>query len=405
MAQLFLATALFLLARRRDLSSSTLVVLGALVGLMPLNRPLTTLFAAALGWIVLRRSGRRVALFFVGGTLSAAPFLLYNLTSFGSVLGGYRFAQFPAGSADLSPRSFSVEHLAGLLLSWRGLLAFCPFLLLLVFGWRWPRRFTREETGVLLLAWAATVLLLSGYSFWYAGYCYGPRYLADAMPWLVALLAAPYQAIRSGLARALFWAATVVAVAIQAIGAFCFPGGDSGRLADELWNPLKSETFMAALAGPRPPHFLGWLAPETGLYLPLPPEASRGRLDWVKPPPTDWESGRVRLLEVRVTNFGPWAWSSIGTKGGAHAVLLSVTIGPLDSSSPPEHPETARWLARRLGPGESVTRTLWAMAPLEPGEYLLRVQVGQSSVFALEPFPIEGTPPLELRFRVHARGG
>jgi hypothetical protein len=257
----------------------------------------------------------------------------------------------------------------------------------------------------LLLAWVATVLLLSGYEFWYAGYCYGPRYLADAMPWLVVLLATPYQAVRSGLARASFWAAAIVAVTIQAIGAFCFPGGNSGWLADELWNPLKSETFMAALAGPRPPHFLGYLAPETGLYLPLPPEAARGILEWVKPPPTDWESGRVQLLEVRVTNSGPWAWSSIGTKAGAHAVLLSVTIGTPDPPSPPEHPDTARWLARRLGPGESVTRTLWAMAPPVPGEYLLRVQVGQSNVFALEPFPTEEAPPLELRFRVHARGG
>ena len=404
-SQLFLAAALWLLARRRDLSASTLVVLGMLVALMPLNRPHMAPYAAALGWIVLRRSGSRVVLFLLGGIPAALPFLIHNVTAFGSILGGYRYAQFPNGPQDLTPRSFSVEHLSGLLFGWRGLLVFCPFLLVLVLRWRWPRRFTREEVGVLLLAWLAVVVLMSGYEFWYGGYCYGPRYLVDGMPWLVALAAAPCQALRSRLTRGCFAAAVGVAVMIQAIGAFCFPGGNSGALADEPWNPLKSETFMAALAGPRSPHFLGWLAPKTGLYEELPPAATRGRLEWVEPPPRDWESLRVQLLEVRVTNSGDWAWSSIGTKGGEHAVQLSVTIESGGERAPPEHPDSARWLARRLGPGEVTTRTLWSMAPARPGEYLLRVQLGQSRIVGLEPFPLDTLPPLEHRFRVPARDG
>jgi hypothetical protein len=111
----------------------------------------------------------------------------------------------------------------------------------------------------------------------------------------------------------------------------------------------------------------------------------------------------VQLLSVRVTNAGDWAWSSIGTKTGQYAVLLSVTIEPEGETASPEHPEVARWLARRLGPGESTTRTLWSMAPLEPGDYVLRVQLGQSGIFALQPFAAESTPPLEHRFRVRSR--
>ncbi len=393
-AELLLAATLLMLVRRHPATARAGAALGLLAGLLTAVRPLAIVYSAAIALIVLRRTGwRRFWPFAASAAAVAALLVGFNVATFGTPLGGYVHAPFPGGPEDLAPASFSLAHLAGLLLSNRGLLVFCPFFLLLLVRWRWPRRLGRGEVLLLGAAWLVTLLGVASLEFWFAGYCYGPRYLTDGLPLLVLLLAAPLESLKHVLGRAVFAAAVGVAVVIQLVGATCFPGGDSGLLLG-LWDPLRSEPVMAALAGPRPPSLLPAPIPGVSMDHVLSDAEAHATLTWQPTAAQGWRRGSVHILRVRITNRSGIAWSSVGGMGGQYAVLLSAVIQPADAPPTMEQPSTARWLAFRLGPGDSVDRRVWIRAPSEPGRYVVRLQLGQSARSRLAPFPTGGAQPL-----------
>ncbi len=398
--ELLLAAALFMLVRGRPTGVGSGFTLGLLAGLLTAVRPQALVYSAAIAAIALRRTGwRRLWPFAVGASLIAVLLVSFNLWTFGNVLGGYVHAPFPGGAKDIAPAHFSFAHLAGLLLSNRGLLVFCPFFFVLLVRWRWPRRLTRSEVLVLVGAWSANVLMMSSYDFWFAGYCYGPRYLTDGLPFLVLLLAAPLESLRGVLGRVVFGAAVIFAVMIQAVGAACFPGGNSGRMAG-LWDALRSEPVMAALAGPRSPTLLPQPIPGVSMNRPLRGPDARAALSWVGTPERRWRAGTVHLLRVRIGNRSGRFWSSIGGPGGRDAVLVSLVVRSPAEPVKLEHPSVARWLALRLAPGESTDRLLWVLAPNRPGPYVVQVQLGQSAMNHLNPLPEDAAPPLRLTVEV-----
>lgn len=79
----------------------------------------------------------------------------------------------------------------------RGLFPCTPFLLLLFpavyYGIK--RRVFTSLHAVFIGCFVLHTLLISYYSKWYGGWCFGPRFFADIMPFLVLLLAAGLQAI------------------------------------------------------------------------------------------------------------------------------------------------------------------------------------------------------------------
>src|SRR5205085_5056713 len=77
----------------------------------------------------------------------------------------------------------------------------------------------------LLCALVPYLLVLSMYWCWWGGWSFGPRFWTDAIPLFAILLGASLDWARVRC-RPAFWAlaaAIVFSVAVQAIGAFCYP--------------------------------------------------------------------------------------------------------------------------------------------------------------------------------------
>ena len=112
----------------------------------------------------------------------------------------------------------------------KGLLVFSPFLVFLG-GWLFPdvRRNVlppeRLRLGCLATGFAG-FLLFYARTDWRGGGCYGPRFLSDALPVLMVLLAPVAGSLsRAGL-RA-FAVVIVLSVFAQGVGAFVYPAGRS----------------------------------------------------------------------------------------------------------------------------------------------------------------------------------
>ncbi|HYL05786.1 MAG TPA: hypothetical protein VE075_07085 [Thermoanaerobaculia bacterium] len=267
-------------------TAGSLVAAGLAAGLLAVNRPPDAALAAAvLVYLVVRH--RRRALWAVGSAASAAaPFVLYNLAVFGHWAGGYAWAvggDHPFLSHPLLP------GLAGELFSpGKGLLIFSPFLAFLACrGTRQASSPSSTLAGAgplperqpippahyrdpLLDVAVAAAFLAQLYIFaradYRAGACYGPRYLTDFYPVLVWLLV-PVVASLRGWGLRVFVAAVAAGIAIQAIGAFCYPRGRSDDrfyppgldrmvIAPSVWSPRNAPFLVEARAGLAPPELL-----------------------------------------------------------------------------------------------------------------------------------------------------
>ena len=235
----------------------------------PATAPAAALLAAYVVHHALRRPDRWNAVFrfavAAGGTGVAGA--LYNYWLFGNLVGGAPFRTEywteELGSAGMFSGSLWVG-MAGLTVSpSRGILIFSPVVLVAIAGavksWR-----TRPVSDALLLARysslaaLAVFLTYSKFIVWWGGHGYGPRYLTDAMPFLGLPLAAGFLWLdrrRSRIAYSAAIALLVYSVAVQAIGAFCWPSpwtlNDNPPYRYRLWDWQESDIELCIRAGPR----------------------------------------------------------------------------------------------------------------------------------------------------------
>ncbi|KAA0252448.1 MAG: hypothetical protein EDX89_18495 [Acidobacteria bacterium] len=379
-AQLLLALCLLLVTGEGQLRLAGLGFLGLLSGLLTANRPQDVFFSAALAWIVLRRHGRRSWPFLLGAGLVAAALVAYNVTHFSGVTGGYGDYRLPDGGR-LEPSFPSLTAVAGLLFSNRGVFTFSPILLLLLLR---PRAIAGpvRENAILAGGWVSCVLFFAAYPGWSGGYTYGPRYLADGLPLLFLFLAGPAASVRSVAGRTLLGVSVLFAVSLQAIGAFCYPGGDSGNERHGSWTVSRSSPVLAFSAGLQPLHFLPLVAPSLPMARALAPEEGRGALRFAEPPPASVPADARPDVRVAVTNRGKGRWSSFGGWFGEGAVKLAAWWTTGDGSPTPGSVPTEAWIASSLLPGETAVTTIRPRAPAAAGSYRLRlgiVQVGNPS--------------------------
>jgi hypothetical protein len=255
-----------LLAATARTSAASLTAAGLAAGLLAVNRPPDAALGAGIVFYLLVRHRRR-ALWSMGAAVAAAaPFLLYNITVFGHWAGGYAWAV--TGSHPYMSHSL-LPGVAGLLLSpGKGLLVFSPFLLFLACralpAYQPPDR-DRLLEGVAVAAFLVQLYIFARADF-RAGACYGPRYLTDFLPVLVWLLA-PVIARLQGWGLRGFVVAVTAGIAIQAVGAFCYPRGRSDDLfypqgldrmiiAPSVWLPRNAPFLVEARAGLAPPELL-----------------------------------------------------------------------------------------------------------------------------------------------------
>lgn len=159
------------------------LALGSLCAWAMVCRPTFAVTAAAIGLYLLRRRPRNLVLFLGSGLAWATAFAAYFLSTRATLAPTYFFR------TDLSGSRLS-EALVGQLVSpSRGLLVYCPWLLL-CFLLTVPRRVVVEDriwlqacVGVGIAHW----LLISRLNAWHAGSAYGPRLWTDLLPWFAVL--------------------------------------------------------------------------------------------------------------------------------------------------------------------------------------------------------------------------
>lgn len=224
LGQLLAASALLLVTG--PVTNGRALAFGAACGLLAGNRPPDALLAAALGAYGLAWAGRRAILVVGAAVVPAGLVLAYNLAAAGHVAGGYGLR----GTADFLAKPL-LAGLAGLLVSpTKGLFVFSSFLLAVPLGARriWRDAAARPLTIALTLGIGAQLLLYAK-ADWRAGISWGPRWLTDMLPLLFWVLAPIVESLR-GFRRALFAAACVLSIAIEAAGAFWYAGTDDAAI-------------------------------------------------------------------------------------------------------------------------------------------------------------------------------
>jgi len=232
--ELLLILLIYLVIRNeRERSRNTIIFMGLLTGLFLFNRPPdAVLLIPIIGYIVWYER-QNLPVYAVSAAITGLPFLAYNLSTFGTVFGGY--------SQNLGFFSFSLESIgnfAGLLVSPNvGLLVFSPVLLLSVFGYlklqTIPAVRVRQVLVVFGPAIVLEILVYSFFGLWESSvaFSYGQRFLTGFVPVLAILVgialhefftAGPVTS-RTRVIRAVIVLLILSSAIIQAVGVFFYP--------------------------------------------------------------------------------------------------------------------------------------------------------------------------------------
>ncbi|MER9169632.1 hypothetical protein NKI12_20065 [Mesorhizobium australicum] len=261
---------------------------GLLCALIAANRQPDAILAAGLGVYGLWWAGRMRMWFVLVGIVPVALTMAYNLVLVGNVAGAY--------AVHVRPENFNdsiAGGIAGLLVSpTRGLFVFSPFLLFVPIFWR---RVAAERSGRGLTAAIGCAMIVQLFLYamidWRQGASWGPRWLTDMLPMLMWMLP-PVVKVLSRNGRVAFGFASLVAISIQAIGAFWYTGIAetpiiTARGPDRMrpaWD-IHNAAFIAEL---RHPHVEGDLIVEM-----------RGNIDAVNVLPIGQNTGEAgRQLEI-----------------------------------------------------------------------------------------------------------
>ncbi len=188
----------FLLVRRPTATRGGLLGAGLLAGLAVLIELPVVLVVAVLVMAGVVLHGRRVGWLVTGGLPGMGLLAWYNTVVAGSpFVFAYQWTAFndvlpeAAGVLDAFPGP-SLDRLAHVLFSQRGLLVATPVLLMAILGMTvmW-RRGRRVDASVAAASLAAMLLIQVAWSNSYAGGA-GPRYVVPAIPFLVAPLAVAF---------------------------------------------------------------------------------------------------------------------------------------------------------------------------------------------------------------------
>lgn len=186
-----------------------------------------------------------------------AVFVGYSWTVFGTILPPYYLA------SRMRFENFAVALAGNLISPWRGLLVFVPTTLFVLYlAIRYRKQLAYRPLAVLALAQIVGLWIVICTNFyWSAGYCYGPRYLSDAIPWFVLLAILGLDAMRRTtvasnhrmeIAAAIFL--LIVSVALNARGAWSYDTLD--------WNLSDFAQHSPSIFDWRYPQFMaGLMAP------------------------------------------------------------------------------------------------------------------------------------------------
>ncbi len=263
----FLLWALF----RDPMARSSPFWAGLALAIAAANKPADVAIVLPFLVYFVRQQRNRLLLFctplFVLGALTFA----YDLHFFGRLLGGYP-NPLSAGGPGPSVRVVRTslwEGIAGLLVSPnRGMLIYTPWTVISLWG---AARVWKENMfgwgRYLIVGVAAVFLEQAKFGTWWGGWCFGPRYLTDLLPFFALFLIPLWPRIQAAPAlRMAFVLATVGALWVQVVGAYYYPrGGWDGnpvsvdRDPRRLWDWSDTQISRSWKAGPASPDlYYGW---------------------------------------------------------------------------------------------------------------------------------------------------
>jgi hypothetical protein len=214
-------------------SRGRLALAGIATALLFASRLLDSILAAAIvGWIGSTQP-RRLGWFVPAPIVGAAILLGYNFWYFGTWMGGQarleKLHQELHGVSGVWSGNL-LEGAAGTLLSPnRGLFVFSPWIAVALVVATVPA-VSRRIACHGLVAWLLAALLpyfllLSKYSVWWGGHCFGARYWTDVIPLFAVVLAfaLDWMWTRSRTLVALTYLLIALSIGMHGVGAFCYP--------------------------------------------------------------------------------------------------------------------------------------------------------------------------------------
>ena len=201
--------------------------IGFMVSARLVSAPLALWFTA---WVVRYHRGRLI--WYLPGLLAFSIALVaYNLYWFGGLLGGQAELEAVHPAVHAVDQAWTLNPLPGLLGTLfspsRGLFVFVPWVALSLACAPWS---TRRLAAFPLVGWMLWglipyLLMLSCYTVWWGGFCFGPRYWADVAPLFAVLLACALSFLggRRPVGTVVFGIAIAWSIALQALGAACYP--------------------------------------------------------------------------------------------------------------------------------------------------------------------------------------
>jgi hypothetical protein len=250
-AALSLITAVALL-HPQPVGRLRLALAGVFTALLVACRLMDIVFAAAIVTWLACSNWRGLRWFLPAPVVVGMALITYNLWFFDTILGGLaKLEQYHVKTHGVSGTWSGnfLDGLFGTLLSPnRGLLVFSPWiavaLVTLVVPTVRRRVFAHSLICFLMVSLFPYMIILSEYSVWWGGHCFGPRYWTDVIP-LIAILFAfglDWMLARSRVLMAISAVTVIFSIAVQLIGAFCYPSSwniqprNVDQHHDRLWD-------------------------------------------------------------------------------------------------------------------------------------------------------------------------
>jgi hypothetical protein len=269
-AALVLVMAIALL-HPQPVSRRRLVLAGLATALLVACRLMDAIFAAAIVAWLFWTDRRRLGWFLPAPIVGGLALLGYNVWYFGHILGGHPRLESVHPILHGVTGSWSGDLWGGLLGTLlspnRGLFIFSPWIAVALATLAVPsvrRRLAPYSLiSTLLVSLVPYLFILSKYSVWWGGHCFGPRYWTDAVPVFTILLAfgLDWMLTRSRVLIVMSTVTIVWSIAVQSIGAFCYPSTwnirptNVDRHHERLWDWRDTELSRCLFESYKPPEW------------------------------------------------------------------------------------------------------------------------------------------------------
>ncbi len=247
-----------------------LALAGLAAAMLVACRPVDLVASAVLAfWVMTHRPRPERWAFTLAAGAGAVALCAYNLFYFDTLTGGYAAIEAMHPWAHGTRGSWTAPILQGavgtLFSPSHGLFAYSPWIALAValacLPGTWSRTGGESLGNWLIASLGLSYVVLAKYSCWWGGHCFGPRFWIDVGPIFGLILARALDWASAGRRWGLLTAFGVTiafSVALQAIGAACYPStwhgipNNADRHHERLWDWRDNEVTRGWNEGPRP---------------------------------------------------------------------------------------------------------------------------------------------------------